>query len=144
MKKILTLLTICALPLFAGAQETAPTVQIPETTVQPAESMLQTEQADSQKNTISTPENVSSENNKEFDFESMPTSHFIGCAVVFVILAFLGIKLRILKVLLIFSKIDFTGGSSPVNPAVSKMGCFIFYLVGIFYLTALIYIHFFK
>ena len=104
MKKILTLLTICALPLFAGAQETAPTTQMQETAIQ-------TEQTDSANNAEQSTDNSSTQ--KDLTLKDMPTSHLIGCIIAFIVLFYIGIKLCILKALLAFFKLF--GGDNPVH-----------------------------
>ena len=120
MKKLLTLLTLCALPFFAIAQETT---QAPQTT----ETAVQTAQA-TDGSTVNTDTAVDKE---------IPTSHLIGCIFAYIVIFYIGKKLYILKIFQIICKLPWSGHAT--DPLAAVIVGFIFYCFAVSCVTFVLY-----
>ena len=119
MKKILTLLTLCALPFFAIAQETTQASSSTETAVQTAQA--------TDGSTVNTDTAVDKE---------IPTSHLIGCILAYIVIFYIGKKLYILKIFQIICKLPWSGEAT--EPLIAVIAGFIFYCMAVYYITLIL------
>lgn len=117
MKKLLTLLTLCALPFFAIAQET-----ITESAVQSA----QTADAGAVANA-----NAAS--------DLIPISHLIGIIIAIIVLYYIGKKLYILRLFQIVCSVDPSGKGKTVPPVIANFFGFMFYCMVIIVAVVALY-----